>query len=133
MVGNDDLVVDFGLVDEERRNGDVRIFAMLDIELGNIDSDEIETVEQAVLVFAGEVTFIPALETVTQNHAELEVNMSSFAVNSGSGVTHDGNGFAGLDGLATRRVDCTEVGVKGKERSVTPVMVHDHILPVVAG
>ena len=73
------------------------------IELGNIDSDEIETVEQAVLVFAGEVTFIPALETVTQNHAELEVNMSSFAVNSGSGVTHDGNSFRRLwMGLAAR-------------------------------
>ncbi len=106
---------------------------MLDVELANIHSDEIETVEQAVLVFAGEVTFIPALETVTQNHAELEVNMGSFPVYSGSGITHDGNGFAGLDGLTTCRANFTEVGVEGKERSVTPVMVHDHILPVVAG
>lgn len=131
-LGNEDPVVNFRIRGQELRDGDIRIRPVGLEEFGDIQSEQVDSTENAVVIFTREMPTVPALKMIAENHAELDVDMSPLPVEAGAGVSHLSDFLPGPDLLSRDGGGRAEVSIEGKKWTLPPVMMNDHVFAVVA-
>ena len=98
----------------------------------DIDTGDVHAIEIAVIVRTAEIDVVPCLVVVTHQQAYLQMHVRPRPVQSRTGVTHASEHRSRIHRVPDLRRDLGKVRIDGIDLRFIPLVLHDHIFPVIA-